>query len=117
MPRRVYTYLDQLGWAGLNLTASIGAGMGIYGGIQAGVVVDAGFPLGIGARARSGAEITASVDLSVVPRSCSPGIVYLDEFIDNLEDGAWTVAQYHLTIPVPNDLAGRVVEMIRAGGG
>ncbi|HEY0972442.1 MAG TPA: cytochrome c oxidase subunit I [Gemmatimonadales bacterium] len=25
MPRRVYTYLDQLGWAELNLTASIGA--------------------------------------------------------------------------------------------
>lgn len=29
------------------------------------------------------------------------------------EDGGWKVAQYHLTIPVPNELAGPVVEMIR----
>jgi cytochrome c oxidase subunit 1 len=27
MPRRVYTYLDGLGWGGLNLTASAGAGI------------------------------------------------------------------------------------------
>lgn len=31
------------------------------------------------------------------------------------EDGGWKVAQYHLTIPVPNEVAGDVVEMIRAG--
>ncbi len=29
------------------------------------------------------------------------------------EDGAWKIAQYHLTIPIPNDLADRVVKMIR----
>lgn len=29
------------------------------------------------------------------------------------EDGEWRVAQYHLTIPVPNEIAGDVVEMIR----
>ncbi len=32
-------------------------------------------------------------------------------------DGRWKVAQYHLTVPVPNDLVGRVVEMIRGGTG
>ncbi|MFN2240046.1 MAG: nuclear transport factor 2 family protein [Thermoanaerobaculia bacterium] len=32
-----------------------------------------------------------------------------------VRDGAeWKIAQYHLTIPVPNDLAKQVVEMIRA---
>jgi ketosteroid isomerase-like protein len=30
-------------------------------------------------------------------------------------DDRWKVAQYHLTIPIPNDLAPRVVEMIRGG--
>jgi uncharacterized protein (DUF885 family)/ketosteroid isomerase-like protein len=30
-----------------------------------------------------------------------------------LEDGAWKIAQYNLTIPVPNDLAGEFVERIR----
>lgn len=29
-------------------------------------------------------------------------------------DGAWKVAHYNLTIPIPNDLAKKVVEMIRA---
>ena len=29
-------------------------------------------------------------------------------------DGAWKIAQYHLTIPVPNDLARDVVDMIRS---
>jgi hypothetical protein len=28
--------------------------------------------------------------------------------------GGWRIVQYNLTIPIPNDLAGRVVEMIRA---
>ncbi len=32
-------------------------------------------------------------------------------------DGAWKVSQYHLTIPVPNELATKVVDMIRALGG
>ena len=54
---------------------------------------------------------------------------WFDELLDNaslgqtrgtgvlvLEDGAWKVAQYHLTIPVPNEVAGRVVDMIRDGG-
>jgi len=29
-------------------------------------------------------------------------------------DGVWKIAQYHLTIPIPNQLARQVVEMIRA---
>lgn len=28
-------------------------------------------------------------------------------------DGAWRISQYHLTIPVPNELAAQVVKMIR----
>jgi hypothetical protein len=28
-------------------------------------------------------------------------------------DGRWLISQYHLTIPVPNDLADKVVKMIR----
>ncbi len=32
-----------------------------------------------------------------------------------LEDGRWRITQYNLTIPVPNDLAGELVEMIRQG--
>jgi ketosteroid isomerase-like protein len=32
------------------------------------------------------------------------------------EGGGWKVAQYHLTIPVPNALAREVVDMIRARG-
>lgn len=52
---------------------------------------------------------------------------WFDEILDNdhygttrstgvlvREDGAWKIAQYHLTIPIPNDLADRVVAMIRA---
>ncbi len=31
-----------------------------------------------------------------------------------LRDDGWRIVQYNLTIPIPNDLAGRVVEMIRA---
>lgn len=31
-----------------------------------------------------------------------------------LEDGQWKIAQYNLTIPVPNDLAYDLVDMIRA---
>ena len=30
-----------------------------------------------------------------------------------LENGAWKIAQYHLTIPIPNELAREVVSMIR----
>lgn len=30
------------------------------------------------------------------------------------DDGAWRIVQYHLTIPVPNELAEEVVKMIRA---
>ena len=32
-----------------------------------------------------------------------------------LEDDRWRITQYNLTIPVPNDLAGKLVEMIREG--
>jgi len=51
---------------------------------------------------------------------------WFDEILDNehygttrstgvllREDGAWKIAQYHLTIPIPNELADRVVQMIR----
>ncbi len=31
-------------------------------------------------------------------------------------DGAWRIVQYNLTIPIPNEMAGDVVEMIRANG-
>ena len=30
-----------------------------------------------------------------------------------LEDGAWKVAQYNLSIPIPNALAGEVVRLIQ----
>jgi hypothetical protein len=51
-----------------------------------------------------------------------------DELLDNdglgrcrgtgvlrLVDGAWRIEQYHLTIPVPNELADEFVKRIRAG--
>lgn len=57
----------------------------------------------------------------------SGSVAWFDEILDNANygetrgsgvlrrvDGAWKITQYHLTIPVPNDLAGPVVEMIRA---
>jgi len=52
---------------------------------------------------------------------------WFDELLENASYGTtrgtgvlvrdgeeWKIAQYHLTIPVPNDLAKQVVEMIRA---
>ncbi len=58
--------------------------------------------------------------------SPSGNTAWFDEILDNehygetrstgvliREDGAWKIAQYHLTIPIPNDLADRVVAMIR----
>jgi len=59
----------------------------------------------------------------------SPGgdVAWFDELLDNENygltrgtgvmrsiDGQWKIAQYHLTIPVPNELARDVVAMIRA---
>jgi hypothetical protein len=54
-------------------------------------------------------------------------VAWFDEILDNANygetrgtgamrwvDGAWRITQYHLTIPVPNDLARALVEMIRA---
>ncbi len=54
-------------------------------------------------------------------------VAWFDELLDNESygetrgtgvlrrvDGAWRIAQYHLTIPVPNALADSVVGMIRA---
>lgn len=32
------------------------------------------------------------------------------------EGDRWKIAQYHLTVPIPNDLMDKVVAMIRAGG-
>jgi len=32
-------------------------------------------------------------------------------------DGAWRIAQYHLTFPIPNDVAEQVTAFIRGGGG
>ena len=59
--------------------------------------------------------------------SASGNTAWFDEILDNdhygttrstgvlvREDGAWKIAQYHLTIPIPNDLADTVVAMIRA---
>jgi hypothetical protein len=53
-----------------------------------------------------------------------------DELLDNVSlgrcrgsgvlrrvDGQWKIEQYHLTIPVPNELADQVVKMIRKPGG
>ncbi len=53
-------------------------------------------------------------------------VAWFDEILDNenygetrgtgvvrLIDGEWKIAQYHLTIPVPNELARKVVGMIR----
>ena len=61
------------------------------------------------------------VDLSPDGRTA-----WFDELLDNESlgvtrgtgvlvrlDGAWKVAQYHLAIPIPNAIAGEVVEMIR----
>lgn len=59
----------------------------------------------------------------------SPGrdVAWFDETLENAKlgtcrgsgvlvraDGAWKIAQYNLSVPVPNDLMGKVVEMIRA---
>ena len=54
-------------------------------------------------------------------------IAWFDEMLDNqsygecrgtgvlvLTDKGWQIAQYHLTIPIPNDLASSFVEQIRA---
>lgn len=55
------------------------------------------------------------------------GVAWFDEMLDNEsygpcrgsgvavrgEDGAWRIAQYNLSIPIPNDLAKPVVKMIR----
>jgi hypothetical protein len=58
----------------------------------------------------------------------APGgeIAWFDEILDNATygtcrgsgvlrkvDGSWKISQYHLTIPVPNDLAEPVVKMIK----
>lgn len=53
-------------------------------------------------------------------------VAWFDEILDNanygetrgtgvmrLIDGEWKIAQYHLTIPVPNELAAAMVRMIR----
>ena len=54
-------------------------------------------------------------------------VAWFDELLDNASygetrgtgvvrqvKGSWKIAQYHLTIPVPNDLADALVRMIRA---
>lgn len=54
-------------------------------------------------------------------------VAWFDELLDNASygetrgtgvirqvNGSWKIAQYHLTIPVPNDLASELVRMIRA---
>lgn len=53
---------------------------------------------------------------------------WFDELLDNeslgvtrgsgvlvRHEGAWKVVQYHLAIPIPNEIVGEVVEMIREG--
>ena len=61
--------------------------------------------------------------------SIAPGgrTAWFDERLDNdglgetrgsgvlvMEDGSWKIAQYNLTIPIPNEVAGDVVRTIRA---
>lgn len=59
--------------------------------------------------------------------SQSGNTAWFDELLDNASygetrgtgvlekmDGQWKIAQYHLTIPVPNAIAGEVVKMIKA---
>jgi ketosteroid isomerase-like protein len=56
------------------------------------------------------------------------GIAWFDEILANEKygvcrgsgvlrkaRGAWLICQYHLTIPIPNELAGNVVKLIREG--
>ncbi len=62
--------------------------------------------------------------ISIAP---SGRTAWFDERLDNaglgetrgsgvlvMEDGSWRIAQYNLTIPIPNELAGDVVRTIRA---
>jgi len=55
------------------------------------------------------------------------GVAWFDEVLDSrnygtsrgsgtllLEDGRWLVAQYHLTFPVPNDIAEEITDRIKA---
>lgn len=64
---------------------------------------------------------TRHVDLT--PRG---DVAWFDEILENKSygvcrgtgvlrkvDGAWRISQYHLTIPVPNELAAQVVKLIR----
>ena len=57
-------------------------------------------------------------------------VAWFDEILDNKAFGvcrgsgvlrkvgdSWLICQYHLTIPVPNDLAAKVVKIIREAGG
>jgi SnoaL-like protein len=58
------------------------------------------------------------------------GVAWFDEVLDNAKygecrgtgalrriEGKWRIVQYNLTIPIPNEIAPRVVEMIRAAAG
>lgn len=83
-------------------------------------------------RSYAKARFDAGDGWTYVPRvrhvDFSPGgsVAWFDEILDNdhygttrstgvlvREGGGWKVAQYHLTIPIPNELADRVVAMIR----
>lgn len=61
------------------------------------------------------------------PPAASPSVAWFDELLDNDKyglcrgsgvlrkiDGAWKITQYHLTVPVPNDLLERVAKLIAA---
>jgi hypothetical protein len=60
--------------------------------------------------------------------TAADGCIWFDEAVDNdrygecrgtgvlvREEGGWKIAQYSLSVPVPNELLPKVVEMIRAG--
>ena len=62
--------------------------------------------------------------------SPNKGVAWLDELLDNASLGltrgtgvlvkteaGWKVTQYHLTIPIPNDIADSVAEQIKAYNG
>ena len=73
---------------------------------------------------------TARLGRRHIGLSPDASVAWFDEVLDNAKygecrgtgalrriDGKWRIVQYNLTIPVPNAIAPRVVEMIRAAAG
>ena len=77
-------------------------------------------------RFATGTGWTYSVTTRHVDFSPSSDVAWFDELLDNKKygtcrgtgvlrrvDGHWKISQYHLTIPIPNDLTPSVAKMIR----